>query len=383
MELAESGSPSSGGGSGADVPDEFVAGRPHPALAGVVGRYQGYGEYGATPVRRPQAPTGVCPLIIGFGGPLALDGPSGRSAPTAFVAGLQDGPVMTSFTGHQRGVQVDLTPTGLWRLLRRPMSDLAGEAPALCDLAAPALAGLPERLADAPDWASRFAVVDAVLRGLLDGAPEPSPEVAYAWSALSRRGDLRVADLAGATGWSRRHLLTRFREQVGVAPKQAGRVLRFARGGARGERCARPGRRRRVLRVLRSRAPRPRVPGARRVHADGVRRGVAGEFPDVQARGRRRLLRCTTMSMHPTLRYTDVRAAVDFLTGTLGLRAGRVHAGDDGAIGHAELAWDDDVVLLGPRRDDDPFDTGRAVLYLTVDDVDPTTPGWPPRAVPW
>lgn len=76
------------------------------------------------------------------------------------------------------------------------------------------------------------------------------------------------------------------------------------------------------------------------------------------------------MSMHPTLRYADVRAAVDYLSGTLGLTAGHVATGDDGSVGHAELGWDDDVVLLGPRGDGDPFDTGRAVLYLTVDDVD-------------
>jgi transcriptional regulator GlxA family with amidase domain len=38
-----------------------------------------------------------------------------------------------------------------------------------------------------------------------------------------------VAALAAGTGWSRRHLLTRFRAQVGLGPKAAGRVLRFRR----------------------------------------------------------------------------------------------------------------------------------------------------------
>lgn len=209
--------------------DEFVTGRAHPALAGVVTRYLGYREHSAAPLRRRQAPSGGCPLIIGFGEPLSLDGPAGRSRPTAFVAGLQDGPVITEFTGHQAGVQVDLAPLGLWRLLRRPMHELSGQVPALDALALPALAALPERLADAPDWPTRFALVDAVLLGLLDGSTPPAPEVAHAWSALTASGDARIVDLAAATGWSRRHLLTRFREQVGVAPKLAGRVLRFSR----------------------------------------------------------------------------------------------------------------------------------------------------------
>lgn len=86
-------------------------------------------------------------------------------------------------------------------------------------------------------------------------------------------------------------------------------------------------------------------------------------------------LRFRAMSMHPTLRYDDPRAAIAHLTGTLGLRELTVATDDSGAVVHAELAWDDgsdtDVVLLGPRaRPADPFDTGRAVLYLTTDDPD-------------
>jgi uncharacterized glyoxalase superfamily protein PhnB len=77
------------------------------------------------------------------------------------------------------------------------------------------------------------------------------------------------------------------------------------------------------------------------------------------------------MSLHPTLRYDDPRAAIAFLTGTLGLREIAVATDPSGAVVHAELGWDDDVVLLGPRSGpDDPFDSGRAVLYLTTDDPD-------------
>ncbi|MEJ8277641.1 VOC family protein [Pseudonocardia spirodelae] len=81
------------------------------------------------------------------------------------------------------------------------------------------------------------------------------------------------------------------------------------------------------------------------------------------------------MSLHPTLRYDDPRAAIAFLTTALGLREVAVHTDGDGAVAHAELAWDDGddtgIVLLGPRRgDDDRFGTGRAVLYLTCDDPD-------------
>lgn len=43
---------------------------------------------------------------------------------------------------------------------------------------------------------------------------------------------------------------------------------------------------------------------------------------------------------------------------------------DDGSVAHAELSWDGGVVMLGTRTGHSEFDTGRAVLYLAVGDVD-------------
>jgi uncharacterized glyoxalase superfamily protein PhnB len=83
------------------------------------------------------------------------------------------------------------------------------------------------------------------------------------------------------------------------------------------------------------------------------------------------------MSIHPTFRYDDPQAAIDFLTGVLGFVAEFVSTSDDGRIEHAELslrALPDEppgVIMLGRRRGaDDRFDTGRGVTYLVVDDPD-------------
>ncbi|MBE1470366.1 AraC-like DNA-binding protein [Kibdelosporangium phytohabitans] len=58
--------------------------------------------------------------------------------------------------------------------------------------------------------------------------PRPAPQVVWAWRRLCRSGGrIRVAQLAAEVGWTRRHLLTRFREQIGLAPKTAARVIRF------------------------------------------------------------------------------------------------------------------------------------------------------------
>jgi uncharacterized glyoxalase superfamily protein PhnB len=77
------------------------------------------------------------------------------------------------------------------------------------------------------------------------------------------------------------------------------------------------------------------------------------------------------MSIHPTLRYDDARAAIAFLTGALGFVEQHVTTADDGSIGHAELSFGDGVVMLGTRATPaDPFDTGRAVVYLALDSAE-------------
>lgn len=210
---------------------EYVLGRPHRALAGLVLRYQGYREFSAVPLRRRQPPGGSCTLILSLGPPIRLHGPAGPTAPASFLAGMHDAAVITEFTGPQHGLQVDLTPLGTYTLLGRPMPELTNLVPGLDELGAPVLAGLPERLADEPDWPRRFARLDAALLAALGAARRhPDPEVAWAWRELERTaGGVGVGGLAEGTGWSRRHLLTRFRTQVGLAPKAAARVLRFQR----------------------------------------------------------------------------------------------------------------------------------------------------------
>ncbi|MFR9801305.1 helix-turn-helix domain-containing protein [Pseudonocardia sp. RS010] len=211
---------------------EYVVRTAHPALRRYVRRLQGYREYSARPLRRLQAPVGSCALILGFGEPLRLYGPAGPAAPRSFLAGMQTSAVHTEFRGHQHGLQVDLTPLGVFVLLGRPTAELTGAVPALDELDDTELAALPERLATDPDWPRRFARVEAFLaaRLLADPARTPDPEVAWAWRTLVRRaGGVGIAELAAGTGWSRRHLLDRFRAQVGLAPKTAARVLRFER----------------------------------------------------------------------------------------------------------------------------------------------------------
>ncbi|RIQ34880.1 helix-turn-helix domain-containing protein [Jiangella rhizosphaerae] len=212
---------------------EYPAGPAHPALAGDVVAYCGYVEHSPVPVRRRELPGPRVPVIISFGDVLSVRSAGGgvTGELSSFVAGFHDTFSVTEFVGGQCGLQVDLTPLGAHRLLGLAGDDLRHGSVRLSDVVGRRDADdLVGRLVEAPDWASRFALADAFLLRRAQAAPTVDPEVGWAWERLCRTGGrLRVGTLAAEVGWSRRHLAGRFRRQVGLGPKEAARVLRFAR----------------------------------------------------------------------------------------------------------------------------------------------------------
>jgi len=72
----------------------------------------------------------------------------------------------------------------------------------------------------------------------------------------------------------------------------------------------------------------------------------------------------------PTLRYQDAHGAIDFLERAFGFERRAVHENEDGTVMHSELTHGRGMVMLGTRKDGDKFETGRAVIYVIVDDPD-------------
>jgi uncharacterized glyoxalase superfamily protein PhnB len=73
----------------------------------------------------------------------------------------------------------------------------------------------------------------------------------------------------------------------------------------------------------------------------------------------------------PALRYDDAKAAIDFLDRAFGLHRKAVHENEDGTIGHAELTSGRGMVMIGSTgAGDKQFDTGRASIYVIVEDPD-------------
>jgi AraC-like DNA-binding protein len=211
---------------------ELVSTGAHPTLWPHVRRYAGFAEHGSERVRRREPVNGDVVLIVSFGPSIVLHWPDRPETPaerrTSFLVGMHAPVTVTEHDGVSEGVQIDLTPTGAHMLLGMPMHLVAGQVLDL-DVALPGLgAELPERLAAAPGCPARFALLDAVLARRLAAARDPSPDVMQAWRRLREtNGRLPVNRLAAELRCSRRHLSGRFREQIGVTPKAAARVIRF------------------------------------------------------------------------------------------------------------------------------------------------------------
>jgi AraC-like DNA-binding protein len=205
--------------------------RPQADLAGDVVRYAGYLEHGGWSIDNREVASPIVPLIINLGDAFRIRmGANGSVNHHSFVAGLYDGYADVASTGRAHCMQVDLTPLGAYRFFAMPMRDLAARTVALDQIGA--FDDLAGRVYDAPDWATRFALLDRFVRRRLAAAAAPSAPIAWAWRQLAASGGrVRVGALAGEVGWSRKHLAQRFAIEVGAGPKTVGRILRFA--GAR------------------------------------------------------------------------------------------------------------------------------------------------------
>lgn len=196
--------------------------QPAAALRRHVTGYWGYEETTRGPLRRHEGPGADVVVILSFEHDWLIDGERRSS----FVGGLRCSQVTTEHAGRSCGMHIGLTPWAAHTLLRIPMRELAETTVPLETLLPDRVV---ERLADV-HWNDRFALLDEFLSCRLLDAAVVSPGVVWAWEELRRtHGRVRIGSLAAELGWSRKRLVATFREQIGLAPKAAARLIRFDR----------------------------------------------------------------------------------------------------------------------------------------------------------
>jgi AraC-like DNA-binding protein len=221
----------------ADEPiDDHCRRAPAEPLRRYIAWYAGYRQRGLAPARHRGLPSPFLTLIFTLDEPLVmLAHPDPGQPPGEFatlLGGLHATPALMIHDGAQSGIQLAVRPLGVRALLGLPAGELAD-----IDIPAEAVLGgvcaeLRARVAAATCWPERFAVLDDILLRLIKAGDVsgPPPEVAWAWrQLLVSGGTSRVSELAAGTGWSSRHLTSRFRTEIGLTPKAAARVIRFHR----------------------------------------------------------------------------------------------------------------------------------------------------------
>jgi AraC-like DNA-binding protein len=195
---------------------------PQPRLRSLLSRgYAGFTE--ATVPRRLVLPaTASVPLVVKL-----ADSPY---RPPAFVLGAHDASAVLEGTCAPSYLEVILNPLGAYTALGLPLDELAGHTVDLTDVLGPDGRRLGERLRATPSWRQRFGLMDRFLLDRLEDGPRPAPEVVWVWRRLvATGGGVPIGRLADEVGWSHKHLITRFRQQVGLQPKLAARLVRLDR----------------------------------------------------------------------------------------------------------------------------------------------------------
>jgi AraC-like DNA-binding protein len=221
-------------GDSTDSVVDVASGLPAPGLRPYVGGYLGYRMEGFEAGIHRGLPSRHLTFIVSLDDPVdiaAMPDPSQSPAKlSAFVGGLHAGPALIRHEGLQHGIAIDLTALGTRALLGVPAGALASTVVDLGDLLGSRALELTERLRAQGSWTARFAVLDDVLTRALPDAVDPPDDLVHAWKLLvATGGGVEIGTVAREVGWSRRHLNTRFRNEVGVSPKVAARIIRFER----------------------------------------------------------------------------------------------------------------------------------------------------------
>jgi AraC-like DNA-binding protein len=139
-------------------------------------------------------------------------------------------------SGRLAGVEVLLMPWAAFTLFGTAQHELADrvvdpdELPHVLGSRWAGIGELAAALAALPTWTARFELLDEVFTRWSAAGTPSSERVVRAWSELVRTwGAMPVPRLADEVGWSVRQLENRFREQIGLGPKAAARVLRLQR----------------------------------------------------------------------------------------------------------------------------------------------------------
>jgi AraC-like DNA-binding protein len=147
----------------------------------------------------------------------------------ASISGMQTRPfVIQAPEAESTVVGIQLTPAGAYRLLGRPLHDLAMPDVDLEDVVGREADRLLEACGASASPERRLRAIAAWIERRIASRRDADPATAWVADRIrERRGNVSIAGLRDAAGFTATRLATAFREQIGTTPKVYARLHRF------------------------------------------------------------------------------------------------------------------------------------------------------------
>jgi AraC-like DNA-binding protein len=197
-----------------------------PALAPYVDHLWGFEGPTAHTYKRV-FPNGCIELLLNFSAPYRE---RGATLPHAWVSGALTRALVVEQPARQHCLGARLRPAGAYMLLARPLREVTDLSIDLADLVGDGAHRLVDRCAQQPSIEAQLRVVAAWLDARFAHARALDRRVAWAAGEIEGKGGaIPISDIQEKTGLSKPRLRDAFRDQIGVAPKLYGRIVRFRR----------------------------------------------------------------------------------------------------------------------------------------------------------
>jgi len=153
-----------------------------------------------------------------------------RRFETSWISGLQRRPLLVEAPRKIRLAGIRLRPAGVLPFLGRSPEAIAQEVVELRDVLSDHLEPLRESLVGVSEPRVLLSMLAHEIERRMQTAPGCSPVVRHALGVLGATGGrASIKSLVDESGWSERHFISRFRAEVGLAPKAYARIIRFER----------------------------------------------------------------------------------------------------------------------------------------------------------
>lgn len=150
-----------------------------------------------------------------------------RAHDSGWIVAVRATPIFEE-TGTVHRVGVRFRPGAARAFLRLPLNELSESVTPLERVLGADACRIAGQLEYAIDTHARFRILEHLISSRIGDAREPASDVLTALSSLcSRGGQGPVGHLAADAGVSIRHLIARFKSEVGASPKTLARILRL------------------------------------------------------------------------------------------------------------------------------------------------------------